>query len=728
MAPPLPAPPAPPPWDPRAQQLWEQGERQAAIDQLLSQINLAPEAVPRGLGLQLAYYVFLLGDLPAAEQFLRRLLVMHPDDAEILENLAVLVSQQPDRNGDAIPLFQRATELRPDSANGWDGLAKVLATAGDFAAAQRAGERSQQLKAEAAAPLPGWSPPAEGVDRFLQRAPAPDGPAQRVDCLSFSIWGGHPRYLRGALRNALLIPELYPGWRARFYLDDTVPVDFAALLRSLGADVRLMPSGQPLRQRLCWRFLVANDPGVGRFLVRDCDSVVGVREVAAVRQWLASGQWFHVMRDWWTHTDPILAGMWGGVAGVLPDLEALIATYQPQARETANVDQWFLRDVLWGSIRPHALIHDRCYRTAGRQPWPDPDPAGQGHVGQNEFAVAQGQQARWLGPWIRRLPCLQIAGEPLPDPEIVGDWEALVLQAGEPRADEAAPPPMPDGVTGRILNLKRSQARWRAMEARIADLGWLNTHQRYDAVAGSLDEARRLGLRNGGELGLWRSTCQLLGTWLASDPAPDALLHVLEDDAIPHPQLPLALEALRRSDSPLDVLFTEAFLTPDLYRRFRSLERQRQASGAPWLLLNGGLYLACASSYVLSRTGAQRLLEAMEQLEASGRLLVLDMALRQWIREQRLRAAITLPFFSTIAPERHSALQGDREEAVQRSQRADLSLRRMLFHQSWDPAACGSVLQELGAVLAESLPPEQQESALLELLATGRVEGWLPRY
>ena len=137
-----------------------------------------------------------------------------------------------------------------------------------------------------------------------------------------------------------------------------------------------MPAGQSLRQKLCWRFQVANDPGVGRFLVRDCDSVVNQREVAAVQQWLASESWFHVMRDWWTHTDPILAGMWGGVAGVLPDLAALLSAYKPPAKETANVDQWFLRDLLWGSIRPLALVHDRCFRSEGSVPWPTPTLSG----------------------------------------------------------------------------------------------------------------------------------------------------------------------------------------------------------------------------------------------------------------------------------------------------------------------------------------------------------------
>ena len=46
-----------------AQQLWEQGQQQAAIDRLLERINAAQPAIPRRLGLQLVYYIFQLGDL-----------------------------------------------------------------------------------------------------------------------------------------------------------------------------------------------------------------------------------------------------------------------------------------------------------------------------------------------------------------------------------------------------------------------------------------------------------------------------------------------------------------------------------------------------------------------------------------------------------------------------------------------------------------------------------------
>ena len=40
--------------------------------------------------------------------------------------------------------------------------------------------------------------------------------------ISFSLFGNKDIYLIGALENAALVDSIYPGWVARFYVDDTV--------------------------------------------------------------------------------------------------------------------------------------------------------------------------------------------------------------------------------------------------------------------------------------------------------------------------------------------------------------------------------------------------------------------------------------------------------------------------------------------------------------------------
>src|SRR5688572_24535310 len=67
-----------------------------------------------------------------------------------------------------------------------------------------------------------------------------------------------------ALRNALLVEDIYKGWQCRFYADSSVPSELLEMLRSLNADIVMQDEGQPAASKLCWRFQVANDPNVGR--------------------------------------------------------------------------------------------------------------------------------------------------------------------------------------------------------------------------------------------------------------------------------------------------------------------------------------------------------------------------------------------------------------------------------------------------------------------------------
>lgn len=209
--------------------------------------------------------------------------------------------------------------------------------------------------------------------------------------------------------------EIYPQWSVRFYLDKTVPPVVVAGLQELGAEIVSKPSGMPVFKKLAWRFEVADDPTVARFLVRDVDSVVSLRERAAVDAWIASDRWFHVMRDWWVHSSLVLAGMWGGVANVLPPVKKMVDRYSPRHAAAAAADQDFLRERLWPYLSTSSLVHDRCFDIDGVNRWPEPDPHGDDHVGINAFAAEPDAQAARVASFIRdnlsqQLPCLEALG------------------------------------------------------------------------------------------------------------------------------------------------------------------------------------------------------------------------------------------------------------------------------------------------------------------------------
>ena len=367
-------------WDREANEHWQAGRRQAAIEGLFRLLNGPADSAE--LALQIGYYLFLENAYGPARNILEQAADRHRDHRELLLNLAVLQS----RTGAHAPArasLERYLELEGDDPAAYDGLCAACHKLGDDEAARAWGEKAIESKSRIA---------TEAVPPLKLNEPRTSG----RDIIAFSLWGQHPRYLRGALHNAVRAGFVYPGFKCRFYVDRSVPPDLLSALEGTGSEL-VIEEGQPSdRHRLTRRFLVADDPEVFRYLVRDCDSLVNAREAAAVSAWLDSGKPFHVMRDWWTHTDPILAGMWGGLGGVLPMLGPMIQAYRPRTIETANWDQWFLRDRIWPSIQTSTLVHDRIFVTAGSQPFPGITPQGNLHVGQNEFAVRKEDQAREL--------------------------------------------------------------------------------------------------------------------------------------------------------------------------------------------------------------------------------------------------------------------------------------------------------------------------------------------
>jgi hypothetical protein len=186
--------------------------------------------------------------------------------------------------------------------------------------------------------------------------------------ISISLYGDEPLYWKGAIANAELAPRFYPGWTCRIYHDETVPA--AALLALHERGCELVPSERrfgPLYGRY-WRLRVAADISIERFIVRDADSRLNSREQAAVAQWIDSGLPLHVMRDGLAHRKPMLAGMWGGLGGIVPDIEALIDGWGRYDQHGQADD--FVSEHVWPRFCERHLGHDDWLRYPGSVPFP----------------------------------------------------------------------------------------------------------------------------------------------------------------------------------------------------------------------------------------------------------------------------------------------------------------------------------------------------------------------
>lgn len=190
--------------------------------------------------------------------------------------------------------------------------------------------------------------------------PVPFSPNPQENIIAFSLFGANPRYCETSILNTKLAQEIYPEWTCRFYIDDTVPELVQKRLQANGAQVVHVSPTQKQLSGLFWRFLVMDDPLVKRFLIRDADSIVSYREKAAVDAWLKSDQWFHLMRDSYSHTELILAGMWGGCSGIFHNIEAHVRDYVATGKYPDNrvIDQHYLRYRVWPTLKQSVLVHD----------------------------------------------------------------------------------------------------------------------------------------------------------------------------------------------------------------------------------------------------------------------------------------------------------------------------------------------------------------------------------
>ena len=186
--------------------------------------------------------------------------------------------------------------------------------------------------------------------------------------ISVSVYGHRSMYLRGAEANARLVPKVYPGWTMRVYCSRNLD---ATKLKKLGCDVVQMPLSRR-HAGMFWRFLAAWDEDVERVIVRDVDSRLNVREAAAVAEWEASGMVAHCMMDHPHHAHmPMSGGMWGIVAGYLPQEVFKMARQMSRRPQQRVADMKFLRDHVHPLIKHTLLRHSSVETKWPSIPFPD---------------------------------------------------------------------------------------------------------------------------------------------------------------------------------------------------------------------------------------------------------------------------------------------------------------------------------------------------------------------
>ncbi|MBB71034.1 MAG: hypothetical protein CMF50_01390 [Legionellales bacterium] len=327
----------------------------------------------------LGFYYFMQRAYPEAAEIFRYIHAQDPNYQLIDKNLGISLLRIGEAE-QAIPYCLKALEKAPEDLVTLSVLADAYGKIEDRENTRKYGERALTLRDQQARenatvyPLPD-SPPKPF-----------DGTQPERNIIAFTLFGKYPLYHIGAIQNADMAPVIYPGWRCRFYCSESVPKEVTEQLAYRGAEIITMPKAERPTDALFWRFLVMNDKNIDRFLIRDCDACVNVRERVAVDEWLQSDKYFHLMRDYPSHSDLMLAGLWGGVAGILPELTELLKgfSYNPY-QGVRSADQLFLGDHIWPTISQSCMSHDSNFRVFGARDFPAAGVLQSGrHVGDND--------------------------------------------------------------------------------------------------------------------------------------------------------------------------------------------------------------------------------------------------------------------------------------------------------------------------------------------------------
>lgn len=221
----------------------------------------------------------------------------------------------------------------------------------------------------------------------IQMPPKPSQETRKNNLIAFALFGGMSKYCETAILNVKEQKTIYPFWTCRFYIDETVPQSIIDRLKHEGAEIILVNEEEKQLPGPMWRFLALTDKTAHRVLLRDADSVITVREAKAVNEWIESDKYFHGMRDAGTHTELILAGMWGGIPQALPNFAEMLKAYTKEITDQHFADQYFLRQYLWSYIKQSLMQHDSIFGFLEAKPFPDKERPTGYHVGYCEGSV-----------------------------------------------------------------------------------------------------------------------------------------------------------------------------------------------------------------------------------------------------------------------------------------------------------------------------------------------------
>jgi hypothetical protein len=178
--------------------------------------------------------------------------------------------------------------------------------------------------------------------------------------ITFCLYGNNPIYQVGAVKNLKLAKIIYPDWVCRFYLfkeDHHIETDLLNISTNIEV-VKVPVNGGPFST--LYRFLPLGEEDIERFISRDSDSRLSIREKEAVNDWIKSDKTYHIIKDHPYHfcdEYPVLAGMWGAKGNTFKNAQTCITEFVKLHKNDKGIDQKFLYYFFHKIIKDDYLEH-----------------------------------------------------------------------------------------------------------------------------------------------------------------------------------------------------------------------------------------------------------------------------------------------------------------------------------------------------------------------------------
>lgn len=179
--------------------------------------------------------------------------------------------------------------------------------------------------------------------------------------IAFSLWGNNECYNWGAVENALVAKNIYPGWICRFYVAADIIPEVKNILEKLDNVELVEMKENRASGNMFWRFKPMFEEDNLVVLSRDTDSRLNVREKKCVDEWLANkngpNKDLLILRDHKNHNQLIMGGMFGVKNNVMhPFLDKFKSYLQKNKQGKYMDDQIFLRDIYRSLAKKNKLM------------------------------------------------------------------------------------------------------------------------------------------------------------------------------------------------------------------------------------------------------------------------------------------------------------------------------------------------------------------------------------